>query len=147
MSFTAQLRKCLTLVLGCCAFGSPAVLGQFHNGLDMSFGKQRVQYRNFDWQFLPGDPFELYFYQGGRDLAEFGANALTIDLPDVEAAFQLRISGPVEVLVFNKHADFRQSNIGMSSEDQSNFKYEEQKTAGQALRSAAGKGPDAASFE
>jgi len=121
MSFTTQLRKCLTLVLGCCAFGSPAVLGQFHNGLDMSFGKQRVQYRNFDWQYLPGDPFELYFYQGGRDLAEFGANALTIDLPDVESTFQLRISGPVEVLVFNKHADFRQSNIGIDGSEAGNI--------------------------
>ncbi|HCZ07885.1 MAG TPA: hypothetical protein DHV07_01945, partial [Flavobacteriales bacterium] len=121
MSFTTQLRNSLVLVLGCCAFGSSVVWGQFHNGLDMGFGQQRVQYRTFDWQFLSGDPFELYFYQGGRDLAEFGMNALAMDLPDVESTFQRRLAGPVEVLVFNKHADFRQSNIGIDGSDASNI--------------------------
>ena len=87
----------------------------------MGFGQQRVQYRTFDWQFLSGDPFELYFYQGGRDLAEFGMNALAMDLPDVESTFQRRLAGPVEVLVFNKHADFRQSNIGIDGSDASNI--------------------------
>jgi len=121
MSFTTQLRSILVLFLGCCAFGPSAVMGQFHNGLDMGFGQQRVQYRTFDWQYLSGDPFELHFYQGGRDLAEFGMNALAMDLPEVESTFQRRISGPVEVLVFNKHADFRQSNIGIDGSSAGNI--------------------------
>ena len=94
---------------------------QFHNGLDMTFGKQRVQYRSFDWQYLPGDPFEVYHYQGGRSLAEYALHALNMELPDVEAAFQLRLSGPVEVIVFNKHSDFRQSNIGIDGTEAGNI--------------------------
>jgi len=121
MSFTTQLRNILALVLGCLAFGSSTLMGQFHNGLDMAFGQQRVQYRTFDWQYLSGDPFELHFYQGGRDLAEYGMNALVMDLPDVESTFQRRLSGPVEVLIFNKHAEFRQSNIGIDGSAASNI--------------------------
>lgn len=101
--------------------GMAPMSAQFHNGLDMAFGKQRVQYRSFDWQFLPGEPFQVYYYQGGRSLAEFGLNAVTLDLPEVESTFQLRLSGPVEILVFNKHADFRQSNIGIDGTEAGNI--------------------------
>ena len=107
--------------LMCCVLGIAHVKGQFHNGLDMAFGKQRVQYRAFDWQYLPGDPFEVHFYQGGRSLAEFSLNAVTLDLPSVESTFQVRLTGPVEILVFNKHADFRQSNIGIDGSEAGNI--------------------------
>ena len=83
------------------------VHAQFHNGLDMAFGKQRVQYRTFDWQYIAQDPFEVHFYQGGRNLAEFGIRSLAFDLPEVESNFQQRLTGPIDVVVFNKHADFR----------------------------------------
>ena len=113
MAFTQRAIKVAALVLSGLAFGPSLLHGQFHDGLDMTFGQQRVQYRSFDWQILQGDPFEVHFYQGGRDLAEFALNALSIDLPEAESQFQLRLTGPVEVIVFNKHADFRQSNIGI----------------------------------
>jgi hypothetical protein len=113
MAFTQRAIKVVALVLSGLAIGSFPLHGQFHDGLDMTFGQQRVQYRSFDWQILKGDPFEVHFYQGGRELAEFAMNALTMDLPEAESQFQQRLTGPVEVIVFNKHADFRQSNIGI----------------------------------
>ena len=100
---------------------SGATHGQFHNGLDMRFGQQRVQYRTFDWQAIDGDPFEVQFYQGGRSLAEHALYSVMADLPDAELAFQLRLDGPVHVLVFNKHADFRQSNIGIDGSEAGNI--------------------------
>lgn len=95
--------------------------GQFHNGLDMAFGQQRVQYRNFDWQTVESDPFTLHFYNGGRSLSEHGLYSLLTDLPSVESDLQLRLDGSIDVLVFNKHADFRQSNIGIDGTDAGNI--------------------------
>lgn len=97
-----------------------AARGQFHNGLDMVFGQQRIQYRTFDWQYLGGDPFEVHFYQGGRNLANHALYSLMTDLPEAEATMQMRLEGSVDVLVYNKHADFRQSNIGIDGSDAGN---------------------------
>ena len=80
----------------------------------MAFGQQRVQYRTFDWQTVESDPFTLHFYNGGRSLSEHGLYSLLTDLPSVESDLQLRLDGGIDVLVFNKHADFRQSNIGIN---------------------------------
>lgn len=95
--------------------------GQFHNGLDMAFGQQRVQYRTFDWQTVASEPFTLHFYPGGRSLSEHGLYSLLTDLPGVESDLQLRLDGDIDVLVFNKHADFRQSNIGIDGSDAGNI--------------------------
>ena len=121
MMVLKHICRNLALIAGCIVLLPSGVQAQFHNGLDMEFGKQRVQYRSFDWQYLPGDPFAVYYYQGGRPLAEFAMNALTLDLPEVESTLQLRVSGPVEVMVFNKHADFRQSNIGIDGSEAGNI--------------------------
>jgi hypothetical protein len=110
-----SLGLMLTLLL------ASGLRAQFHNGLDMAFGQQRVQYRTFDWQYLGGDPFEVQFYQGGRTLAEHALFSLLTDLPSCEADFQMRLGDDVQVLVYNKHADFRQSNIGIDGSDAGNI--------------------------
>jgi hypothetical protein len=55
-----------------CIFYSNAH-GQFYNGLQMSFGKNRVQYYDFYWQFYRFGNFDCYFNEYGRDLAQFTA--------------------------------------------------------------------------
>lgn len=121
MRSATRASRLLALLLWGSLVGPQVLHGQFHNGLDMTFGQQRVQYRTFDWQYLDGDPFEVHFYQGGRTLAEFALGSLTSAQPEVESAFQMRLTGPVEVLVYNKHADFRQGNIGIDGSDESNI--------------------------
>ena len=98
--------------------------GQFHNGLDDGLcGQQRVQYRNFDWQTVESDPFTLHFYNGGRSLSEHGLYSLLTDLPSVgdPAPGWCWLDGSIDVFVFNKHADFRQSNIGIDGTDAGNI--------------------------
>ena len=87
----------------------------------MVFGQQRIQYRTFDWQYLKGEPFEVHFYQGGRSLANHALYSLNADLAGAEGTMQMRLEGSVDVLVFNKHADFRQSNIGIDGSDAGNI--------------------------
>ena len=44
---------------------------QFYNGMNMSFGKNRVQWGDFHWSYYKNDNFDVYFYQGGDDLARY----------------------------------------------------------------------------
>ena len=45
--------------------------GQFYNGLQMSFGKNRVQYWDFYWSYYRFEKFDTYFNEYGRELAEY----------------------------------------------------------------------------
>ena len=67
----------------------------------MTFGKQRVQYRTFDWQYIAQDPFEVHFYQGGRDLAEFGIRSLAFDL----ARYEFIVNGDLSEAAVNDIVD------------------------------------------
>ena len=44
---------------------------QFYNGMNMPFGKNRVQWTDFHWSYYMNDNFDVYFYQGGDDLARY----------------------------------------------------------------------------
>ena len=35
----------------------------------VEFGKNRIQYKYFDWSYYASENFEVYFYNGGRDIA------------------------------------------------------------------------------
>ena len=118
MSASAFRKGSLWLV--CTLLMAGSIRGQFHNGLDMTFGQQRVQYRTFDWQYLGGHPFEVQFYQGGRKLAEHALFSLLADLCPPARRTSVRL-GDIHVLVYNKHADFRQSNIGIDGTDAGNI--------------------------
>jgi hypothetical protein len=63
-----QLRLCISLL-----FFSFSLLtqAQFYAGMQQEFGKNRVQYRDFNWLYLPYENLEVYYYQGGEDLAAY----------------------------------------------------------------------------
>ena len=37
------------------------------------FGKNKVQYKNFEWQYIQTSHFDVYFSQDGYDLVDAGA--------------------------------------------------------------------------
>ncbi len=39
------------------------------------FGKNKVQYKDFDWYYIQTDHFDIYFSQTGESLAEFTSKA------------------------------------------------------------------------
>ncbi len=95
---------------------------QFYNGLQMDFGKNRVQYKNFVWQFYRQKKFDTYFYVGGKNLAEFATNVAEKRINQLELYFGYNFQKRIIILIFNNLSDFRQSNVGfISSSDQYNI--------------------------
>jgi len=86
---------------------------QFYNGHQMTFGKNRVQYNEFVWQYLRFDDFDIYYNQEGKELAKYTSEYVAEIMPEMETFFSYVLQDRIIFIVYNKLSDFRQSNIGL----------------------------------
>jgi acyl-CoA synthetase (AMP-forming)/AMP-acid ligase II len=94
---------------------TPKAFGQFYNGHQMSFGKNRVQFNEFYWQYIRYPKFDVYFYVNGRELANFVADVANTELEMMEYSVEEFLQQRIIFIVYNKQSEFRQSNIGLVS--------------------------------
>lgn len=99
---------------------SATVFGQFYNGSQMEFGKNRVQYEKTDWFFYRFDRFDVYFYLGGGELAEYTMRASDRVLRDLEKTLDFTMDKRFQVVIYNKLSEQKQSNIGLLTDEQYN---------------------------
>ncbi len=90
-----------------------SVSAQFYNGLQMSFGKNRVQYDHFYWQYYRFEKFDIYFNQFGQELAEYTEWSASRQIKRLESLLDYTLEKRIIFLVYNNLSDFRQSNIGL----------------------------------
>jgi hypothetical protein len=86
----------------------------------MDFGKNRVKHEPFFWTYYIYDRYDVYFYEEGKDLANYVSKSAKIQMEKVEKLFDYSFDGKVQFLCYNRHSDFKQSNIGLSTEEQYN---------------------------
>lgn len=94
---------------------------QFYNGSDQKFGKNRIQYRGFLWQYMKFDQHTIYFYEGGQNLAEFAARATPEIIRAVEDDLDFVIQEEITVVIYKTQSDFKQSNVGLNTEQEANI--------------------------
>lgn len=75
------------------------------------FGKNKVQYKNFEWQYIQTNHFDIYFSQDGYELAEFTADAIEDSYESIRKLFRYDINNRVAIVVYNSHNDFQQTNV------------------------------------
>jgi hypothetical protein len=78
---------------------------------DGNFGKNKVQYKHFTWSFIQTDHFDIYFYQGGEQIANFTAVAAESAYASISKTFRYQLNNRVPLMVYNSHNDFQQTNI------------------------------------
>jgi hypothetical protein len=113
MSFLNQIHKLLIVLLT--IIGPSSVVAQFYQGSNMDFGKNRVQFRDFEWFYYPTNNFEVYYYQGGEDLAQYVLVSADRNVKDIQKFFDFQLEDKVQILSYSKQSEFRQSNIGINS--------------------------------
>jgi hypothetical protein len=97
------------------------VRAQFYNGMQMTFGKNRVQYSTEKiWSHFRFEKFDTYFYQGGRELAINTAKYTEHILPEIQKKIEYYLDSKLQFVVFNSMSDMKGSNIGLADEDQYN---------------------------
>jgi hypothetical protein len=86
---------------------------QFYNGSQLTFGKSRVQYTNFLWTYFRFDKFDTYFYQNGKELAQYTAEYADKHMKEIELNLQSNLEEKIQFIIFNTLTDLKQSNIGV----------------------------------
>lgn len=112
-------KKLLIIILACIAVNDAQA--QFYNGHQMTFGKNRVQYYDYYWSFYRFDDFDCYFNEFGRDLAQYTANYAKKRLGEIEDYFDYTLEKRLIFVIYNKNAEYRQSNIGLVTFDEETY--------------------------
>lgn len=89
---------------------------QFYNGTKTDFGKNRVQYDKFEWQYYRFKQFETYFYTGGKELAQYTSKSAGKYIRKYEKLYDFYLQDKIQFIVYNKHSHFKQSNVGIVDE-------------------------------
>lgn len=95
---------------------------QFYNGLQMVFGKNRVQYSTEKiWSHYRFEKFDTYFYQNGRELAINSAKYAEKILPSLQERIDYYLTSKIQFIIFNTMSDMKESNIGLADENSYNI--------------------------
>jgi hypothetical protein len=78
------------------------------------FGRNKVQYRSFDWKILQTEHFDLYYYGGSEDLADAVRLIIEEANSDYERVLGHDLTTVIPVIVYASHNDFQQTNVTFS---------------------------------
>lgn len=79
----------------------------------VQFGKNRVQFKKFNWKFYQSPNFNTYVTQGGTELGKFVAQVAEENLPSIETFIEYSLQRRTNIVVYNNYDEFKQSNIGL----------------------------------
>ncbi len=111
ISFLRNINR--FFIFGLLLFLPSSLYCQFYNGSQLTFGKSRVQYTNFQWTYYRYDRFDVYFYLNGKELAMHTADYAKSCIPVMEKKLGATLDEKIQFVVYNTLGDLRQSNIGL----------------------------------
>jgi hypothetical protein len=80
----------------------------------VEFGKNRLQFKNFKWQYYQTQNFNTYFNEGGQELAKYVLQIAEKELPGIEQFVEYGLQRRANIVIYNSYNDYLQSNIGLS---------------------------------
>lgn len=75
------------------------------------FGKNKVQYTDFEWQVLATDKFDIYFYDAERELAEIAAEAAHDSYDYLADRFNHECNDRIPLIIYSSPRFFTQTNV------------------------------------
>jgi len=92
-------------------------------GQSTYFGKNKVQYEQFDWQYIQTRYFDIYFYDVHYETAKFSATVLESAYVVISKELNYQVRKRIPVFLYASHNDFLQTNIisGMIGEGTGGF--------------------------
>jgi Tol biopolymer transport system component len=90
------------------------ILGLF-SSLSMAqepyFGKNKVEYKSFQWRFIQTKNFDIYYYQDQYHLAKYAAGVLEDAYLKIKRELRYDLTKRIPVIVYNSPNDFQQTNV------------------------------------
>ncbi len=86
----------------------------FAQGIQQTFGKNRVQYHNFfdEWSQYESDNFLIYWYGRSRNIGQFVVQAAEYDFSRIQSVLEHRMNEKIQIIVYADLTDLKQSNLG-----------------------------------
>jgi Tol biopolymer transport system component len=78
------------------------------------FGKNRIQYKQFEWQYLSSENFDVYYYANRRKVATEAIQFLESEFDRITDLIAYPPYLKTKVFLYNSITDLQQSNIGLS---------------------------------
>lgn len=78
------------------------------------FGKNRIQYRQFNWLYLSGENFDVYYYDGRKTVATEALQFLESEFDRITDLIGYPPYFKTKVFIYNSLTDLRQSNVGLN---------------------------------
>jgi len=75
------------------------------------FGKNKVNYSNYEWEYISSEHFDIYFPHGSYRLAEFTAKESERALVRIQKDLKYTLHSRVPVIIYNSHNGFSETNI------------------------------------
>ena len=107
MAFKSAFLPAVALIL----LGSLQTSAQY---LPEVFGKNRIQYRQFNWQYLSSENFDVYYYDGRKAVAQNAIEFLEAEFDRITDLIGYPPYFKTKVFLYNSLADLRQSNVGLN---------------------------------
>ncbi|MDJ1480553.1 hypothetical protein QNI16_08660 [Cytophagaceae bacterium YF14B1] len=80
------------------------------------FGKNRIQYKNFNWKVITTTNFEVYYYQEGNEQAYFAARHVESDFDRIADLLGYTPYSKTKIFIYNSITDLQQSNVGLNND-------------------------------
>jgi len=103
---TALRPLILIIVCGFFLIYTPCIQGA-------TFGQNNVNYSYFTWKFLTTEHFNIYYNQGGREIADLTAEIAEDAFAELSQKFGYvhDYDTPISVITYQSHNDFEQTNL------------------------------------
>lgn len=86
-------------------------------GLRVEYGKNVIQYKDFEWYYYHTANFDAYYYTGGRELALYTVTQGERFLKEIETRLDFPLGKKITFIIYNSYSDFRQSNFRVGEEE------------------------------
>ncbi len=86
----------------------------FAQRAEVEFGKNRMQFKNFNWRYYSTENFEIYFYDGGNEIARLGAEYLEKEFEKITDVIGYSSYYKTKIFLYNSVSDLQQSNVGIN---------------------------------
>ena len=95
------------------------LLGLASVAVGQYFGKNKVQYTYFHWQYIQTRHFDIYYTDGGKKLAEYVAQKAEEGYEHLSQDFRYELLDRITIIVYRSHNDFEQTNVDLSPPEES----------------------------
>ncbi len=81
----------------------------------VDFGKNRIQYRKYNWRFYQTPNFNVHFTEGGLELAKYVLQVAEEELIQLERFTETALQRRANIVLYNSYDDAQASNIGLGT--------------------------------